>query len=286
MVATRQIPPTAATSSPSSPSDGGELNRRLLEHYGSHYRRLNHTLVPAEMTAKQRASLERTLGPLITNLPASSQVVDIGCGAGHLLHWISQRGQLELTGVDQSEDQLQIARKSLKCVEFCQEDGLSFLYSHVDTFAGIFCFDVLEHIPGEDNLLAWIEAARSSLRDGGFFCCRCPNGANLLANYSRYIDLTHQRMFTRTSLTQLLEAGGFADTQVVPLRSGWWGGGMRLRVEAGVHRMVYHLCGRRPEPVVTTNVCLVGWRRDNNLPFDHRISDSKGRVEVDEANPF
>lgn len=239
-------------------SDSSVLNQRLLDQYSQHYARVNRSVVPGAMSRRQRQGLERTHQHLIRGLPPGSRVVDIGCGTGHLLRWLSEYRGLELNGVDQSDEQLAIARNGLADVEFTQGDGRAYMSANPGAFAGIFCFDVLEHIPGDDQLLAWIETAHSALQPGGFFCCRCPNAANLLASYSRYIDLTHQRMLTRTSLIQLLEAGGFVEMEVVPLRPGWIGGAIRMTVESWVHQMLYHLCGRRPEPIVTTNICVVG----------------------------
>lgn len=266
---------TQHVATPAETTRGSQLNRRLLEGYGEHYQRLNRSVLPEAMKPRQRRSLQRTLGHLVADLPAGSRVVDIGCGTGHLLHWLCDYRQLALSGVDQSEEQLVVARESLAGVEFARQDGLDFLRAQVGTFDGIFCFDVLEHIPGEDHLLEWMEAARGALRPGGFLCCRCPNGANVLASYSRYVDLTHQRMFTRTSMTQLYEAAGFIDPQVVPLRPGWWLAALRMRAEAWFHRMLFHLCGRRPESVITTNVCLVGYRQSDLPSGQHDQPDTQ-----------
>ena len=95
----------------------------------------------------------------------------------------------------------------------CLSDGLEYLRSNRDSFDGIFCTDVLEHIPGTANCIEWVQAAHNALRPGGFFVCRCPNAANLTAGFSRYIDLTHERSFTDVSMLQLLEAG---DLQGLP----------------------------------------------------------------------
>ena len=114
-------------------------------------------------------------------------------------------------GVDASPTQLEIARRAFPDLEITCSDGLEYLRANPESFDGIFCTDVLEHVPGTVNCIEWVQAARAALRPGGFFVCRCPNGANLTAGFSRYIDLTHERSFTEISILQLLEAGGLRD---------------------------------------------------------------------------
>ena len=113
-----------------------------------------------------------------------------------------------------------------------------------------------------DLCIEWVQTARAALRPGGFFVCRGPNGANLTASYSRYIDLTHERIFTEVSILQLLEAGGLSGGRVLPIRAGSLGGRTRIAVEAGLHRMIYRLCGQGQVHHFTYNVCAVGYRSD------------------------
>jgi hypothetical protein len=117
----------------------------------------------------------------------------------------------------------------------------------------MFCTDVLEHIP-EDALLEWVETARAALAPGGVFVCRVPNAANLTGSQARYIDLTHERCFTVQSLEQLLTAGGFARSRVLPIRTGHLTGRVRSAMEKLLHRAVYKVCGASANGVFTTNL--------------------------------
>jgi SAM-dependent methyltransferase len=233
------------------------LTLRLQRHYGQHYARMNDRqgLLP-----KQQRALDRTYRGLLEGLPEGSRVADLGCGTGHMLSWLKGYRQLQLVGVDSSPDQLSSARQLCPEVDFVCQDGAAFLEGARGHLAGIFCFDVLEHLP-DPELAAWMDSVLAALQPGGFFCCRCPNAANILSGYSRYLDLTHVRSFTRTSLLQLLESSGFVDCRVLPQRGGWWGARLRLGVEYGAHQLIYHACGRRPETIVTGNVAVVGHRR-------------------------
>jgi SAM-dependent methyltransferase len=215
---------------------------------------------PRAMTAPWLRALRRTFGPLTAPLPTGSRVLDLGCGTGCLLNWLARQGNIVPVGVDSSRKQVAAARTAMPEVEIHCEDGLAYLHNHPATFAGIFCFDVLEHIVGDDLLLEWVERARDGLLPGGFFCCRVPNAANLFGGYSRYVDITHERGFTSASAFQLFRAAGLSGCRVVPLRGGTWLGSLCLGLETLLHRALFRLTSRSGEEVFTNNVCVVGYK--------------------------
>lgn len=242
-----------------------ELYRRVSESYTEHYQRANIRDVTAHVHWTDYArSLDLMFGDLLASLESGSQVLDLGCGTGIFLGWLARQRQVIPVGVDSSPAQVEVAQQNLVGLEIHCQDGLEYLRENPDTFGGIFCFDVLEHLPQLDLCLEWVEAARAALQPGGFLCCRVPNAAHLTASYSRYMDITHARIFTRTSLLQLLEAGGLQDCYTVPIRSARLRGRLRLAVEALVHRAVFRICGNALEDVFTGNVCAVGFRKDNH----------------------
>jgi SAM-dependent methyltransferase len=58
------------------------------------------------------AATEDTLG-LLDPVPAS-RVLELGCGSGHSLHYLAERGALELWGVDLSPVQIAFAEETLR----------------------------------------------------------------------------------------------------------------------------------------------------------------------------
>ena len=232
---------------------------RLIEQYAAHYLRVNSGLMPV-LSSRSSAGMDLMYGPLITRLRSGSRVLDIGCGTGHLLSWLRRQPGIVPVGVDSSATQIELARGHVPDVEIVCSDGLSYLRRHAQTFAGIFCLDVLEHLPGVNLCLEWVEAARAALLPGGFFLCRVPNGANLAASYSRYMDLTHERCFTSPSLLQLLETGGLQECRIIPLRAAHVTGRVRLALEALFHRALFRVCGHGSERVFTNNIYAVGFR--------------------------
>jgi len=238
-----------------------QLRERLIEDYAEHYSRVNAEIDPLRASPALSAYFEANVGPLVRALPAGSRVLDLGCGTGLMLKWLTSVPGLEVAGVDSSTSQIEVARRALPALDIACGDGLEYLRSHPNSFAGIFCTDVLEHIPGKDLLLSWVETIRGALAPGGFLYCRMPNSGSLLGSYSRYRDLTHEHSFTSTSIVQLLSAAGLVDCRVCPIQGFDFSSRLRLRLEHGLHKMFFRLCGEASETVFTTNVCAVAYRR-------------------------
>lgn len=238
----------------------GRLRDTLIERYAAHYAQLNEQVDPRRTSPRELRGRSATLGNLVSGLSDDSKILDLGCGTGKLMYWLKQQPGIVAAGVDLSVSQIEIARRGLPENEIACENGLDYLQRHPNTFRGIFCMDLLEHIPDEDECLEWVETSREALVPGGFFCCRSPNAANLISNHSRYLDLTHVRCFTRTSMLALLDAAGLANCRVVPIRAGHAMGHLRQAVESLLHRLVFRLAGRPGEKVFTSNICAVGFR--------------------------
>jgi 2-polyprenyl-3-methyl-5-hydroxy-6-metoxy-1,4-benzoquinol methylase len=156
-----------------------------------------------------------------------ARIVEVGCGFGHLLRFLAERGYRDLCGVDLDPDlaaataQRLAGRATVHCA-----DARAFLAAHEGRFDLVLAYDILEHFD-LDGALAFATAARRALRPGGRAVFRTPNMANVLGCYSRYMDLTHRIGFTEQSARQLLLTAGFADVAVVaaqhepgPLRDG------------------------------------------------------------------
>ncbi len=222
--------------------------------------RINRTLDARSMKPPRISGSRAHFWFCAASFRPGARILDLGCGVGFLLNWLARRPGIVAVGVDASASQLEIARANLPNVEFSGEDWNT--CGQIPNRSTGFFADVLEHIPGTDLCIEWVQTARAALRPGGFFVCRRPNGANLTASYSRYIDLTHERIFTEVSILQLLEAGGLSGGRVLPIRAGSLGGRTRIAVEAGLHRMIYRLCGQGQVHHFTYNVFAVGYRSD------------------------
>lgn len=150
------------------------------------------------------------------HLPRASNaaILDIGCGAGHYLHWLQQLGYTAVRGVD----------VSAAAVAHCQAYGLPalqvddlgvFLDDHRAAYDCITLNDVIEHLDRE-VLVGTLSSARAALRPGGALLVKTLNMASIGAVHLRYADFTHTGGFTEKSLRQVFTAAGFARVSVYP----------------------------------------------------------------------
>jgi predicted TPR repeat methyltransferase len=236
------------------------LRDALYAAYAKHYERGRPGINPTTLRKQELRYMERTYGALVNALRPGSKVLDLGCGTGILLYWLSTKKDLAPWGVEHSKTMVETAKTYLPNLNIAHQDGLAFLRGTQERFAGIFCTAVLEHIQGEDLLLEWVEAAADRLESGGFFCCLVPNAANLLGGYYRHIDLTHERAFTTQSILQLLEAAGLQDCRVLPVRPGRLLGVIRQKIETWVHKFMFMLCGDVQERNFSADLIAVGFK--------------------------
>lgn len=216
--------------------------------YHHHYSRVNRSLNPRIIEGRIKINLERMYGPYLANLVEKSRVLDLGCGTGYLLHWLSKKPGLVPLGVDLCPFMVREARRELPELEIALGDGLEYMRnSEKNSFSAIFCHDVLEHLPSEETCVEWVTAARHALIPGGALFCRVPNAANLAGFYMRHIDFTHKRLFTSFSLVQLLETGGLSDCRIIPTKYKSSVRRFHLDVLNFVHRSLFLFCGLRTE---------------------------------------
>lgn len=91
----------------------------------------------------------RLLGEFIQRLPPNAKVLDAGCGAGvPISQMLSER--FDLTGVDFSEAQIELAKKNIPHATFLCEDMTQLDFPD-GTFAGITSYYAVIHIPREEH---------------------------------------------------------------------------------------------------------------------------------------
>lgn len=232
------------------------------EAYLDHYARGNVSIEPDKMAASAAANLDATYGQYVNLLPAGSRVLDLGCGTGYFLAWLSKKPGIVPVGVDRSSSMVKTARQFLPNLEIAVSDGLTYLNDHPASFSAIFCCDVMAHLPTPEICLDWAKAARRALIPGGFLICREPNAANLTASHLRYIDITHMRSFTSFSIIQLLETAGLKECRIVPLRCKGLARQLHMKAVTLFHRGLYLFCGNRLERHFQRFISAVGFNRE------------------------
>ena len=140
----------------------------------------------------------------------SAAILDVACGTGNLLHFLKRRGYTELSGVDTSLEQVNLARQVVPRVE--HDDVSRYLHARSAEFDLIVGFNIIEHLK-KDEVLDFLDGCLGALRSGGRLILQTPNGESPWGNATRYGDFSHETCFTPSSLQWLLSLCGFAQIE-------------------------------------------------------------------------
>ncbi len=153
-------------------------------------------------------------------LPADkkARILDIGCGDGKFLFFLQQKGYTSIEGVELSSQQAKEAKKYLKCPIRVADDTSVFLQEHISTYHMIAMNDILEHIPKQE-ILNFLRAVLGALRPEGNAVINVPQVSGFTSLFCRYIDFTHEAIFTELSLKQVLSLAGFSNIRFI--RQKW-----------------------------------------------------------------
>jgi O-antigen chain-terminating methyltransferase len=138
-------------------------------------------------------------------------VLDIGCGRGEFLQ-LMHEGGIPAKGIEQSRESVTLCRS--KGLEAEEADLFEYLSGQPDAFDGIFCAQVVEHLP-PDRLPEMIRLAAASLKRGGVLAIETPN-PECLAIFAThfYLDPTHHRPIPHPLLVFYLEEHGMGGIEV------------------------------------------------------------------------
>ena len=149
-------------------------------------------------------------------LPAnrSARILDLGCGGGRFLHFLKSVGYSNLAGVDADAKQLAALRKTLTCDTY--EAGiLDLLHSSSGQYDFISCHHVIEHLSRDDSNHL-LRLAYQALSPGGRLIVSTPNGARPWMGWHMFADLSHDHLYTSSSLREVMEMAGFRDVMLRP----------------------------------------------------------------------
>ena len=150
----------------------------------------------------------RLLDDFIERLPLNAKVLDAGCGAGIPISQILSE-HYQVTGVDFSEAQIELARQNIPEAEFLCEDMTKLNFPE-NTFDGIVSYYAIIHVPREEHQPLLANFYRM-LRQGGF-ALLCLGAEHLIDDIDE--NYLGTRMYwshydTETYL-QILSACGFS----------------------------------------------------------------------------
>lgn len=158
--------------------------------------------------SKFDAELEFFESYKIKNKINKPKILDIGCGAGHLLKSLNHKNY-DLHGIDIDLDVVENLKKfNIKTYHGFFED-----FKSEEKFHIIYMSHVLEHV---SDVKATLEKVKSHLYENGIVYIKVPNIDSLtyilFRKYARLLDLPrHIFMFSPRTLTNFLEASDFKD---------------------------------------------------------------------------
>lgn len=233
---------------------------RLYSKYNTLNRRA--TIEDPKIRQISFESMRRSLGPWLPP-DRATPILDIACGEGALLAFLTDEGYTNLSGFDISPENVAI----------CHRLGLSFVQGG-DAFAllqteepnrfGLICaIDLIEHIPKE-QAAQLIEVMRSKLQSNGSLILQTPNAGSLYASHNRYYDLSHYFAVTEKSATDLMMLGGFSIDEI-EIRPHWNAvtslGRLRELYVLLIHKLIFLGEGNRRPRISTSNLLIRGTRR-------------------------
>lgn len=132
---------------------------------------------------------------VLPHLPTdkSIRILDIGCGAGHLLYAFQKEGYTNCLGIDLSQEQINEAKKRVAYVKL--SDAFQYLPKHRNEFDVICLFDVAEHLDS-NNLFSLLKKINGSLRSSGILIIHTINGWSPFSHFCFFGDLTHQQLYS------------------------------------------------------------------------------------------
>lgn len=140
---------------------------------------------------------------VLAEMPAGSEVLDIGCGGGRLVMELAQRGY-KVTGLEPSPV-AGVAEAAADVGGLILPTTLEEYDPGAEMFAGIIFSHVLEHLPRPDQALA---TAARLLEPGGRVFVEVPHLERPVTSLGRCVPVAHQWYFTPEAMRYyLLQAG-------------------------------------------------------------------------------
>jgi cyclopropane fatty-acyl-phospholipid synthase-like methyltransferase len=154
---------------------------------------------------------KKHFGKLIA-INKNSNILDVGCGDGGFVYFLQCAGFTNVAGIDCSKEQvesaLRLGIKNISCNEI-----RGFLSGKIGVYDAIVARNILEHFT-KNEMLELLTIFHNALTTNGLLVMQVPNGENIFCGRIRYGDFSHEIVFTRSSLVQILSVSGFRNIDV------------------------------------------------------------------------
>ena len=163
---------------------------------------------------REKRQFEREILPLLHSASKTSRIFDMGCGSGSLLMALKQAGYTQISGMDLSQEQVNMAH-GMGVAEVLLGDAMQFFRSSEEQFDVITGMDIIEHFT-KDELVELLQLIQSKLKKGGMAIFRTPNMDAPIATAFAIGDFTHENYLNASSAEQVMLSCGFSNVSVVP----------------------------------------------------------------------
>jgi 2-polyprenyl-3-methyl-5-hydroxy-6-metoxy-1,4-benzoquinol methylase len=134
--------------------------------------------------------------------------LDVACGYGNFLAYLSAKGVSDFVGIDTSEATTRVACRLFGEHRVQRTNAFDYLASHRNCFDLVSALDFIEHMT-KDECYELLDKALDALKPNGLLLLRTPNANGLFGMATRYADITHELCFTPTSISDVLSGSGF-----------------------------------------------------------------------------
>lgn len=187
-----------------------------MEKYNLNYRlQYDNWHQDNEESKKRDIEINKEIIKLHNILPETKEakILDIGCGMGRFLLTLHELGYNNLKGIEISKSQFDVAKKSGLDIEMA--DIIKYFESHNTLYEAIYCFDVLEHLE-KDNQIILLDQIYKHMSNSGMVVLRIPNALAPTAMLFRYEDFTHTISYTAKTIEFLCKNSGFEYINIRP----------------------------------------------------------------------
>ncbi len=182
-----------------------DYRNQLYSEYDTKFNKKINVVTDGDLKSQENHYKVKLL-PYLNYFSRDSKILELGCGPGYLLDFLSKSGFKNLKGIDISSEQVNLARS--KGYDVDEVDVMKFLQDQTQTWDIIFAFDFIEHF-NKIEVIELFKMIHLKTADDGMIFFRTPNAEGLFPNGIIYGDLTHQTIFNKNSLSQLLNFSGF-----------------------------------------------------------------------------
>ncbi len=162
---------------------------------------------------REKRQFAREILPLLC-MPKDAAIFDMGCGSGSLLKALQEAGYTHATGMDISEEQVQVAAQ-MGVDNVTLSDALQHVKTATAAYDVILGADIIEHFT-KDELTELLQGIHRALKPGGVAIFRTPNLDAPISSAFANGDFTHENYLNASSAQQVMMACGFSKVEVKP----------------------------------------------------------------------